>query len=520
MLEYSVAGANPKTAVDVMGRTRSFVGSTSYGYLYQASAMLVGLWLTPFYLRSLGQRDYGLWLIGLQVLTILLLIDFGVVAILPRDVARLVGKMKTGAGPEELIGLIRKTTSIALWQTLIVTAASVAAYFLWPRISPEIRGPLRITILAFCLSFPLRLYAGILEGLQDIKFLSQLRMALWAFVTAMTVVLLLFGWRLYALAAGWSFNVVAFQLAAFLRLRVRNPHLVRIGDWLDPDRLTWRDFTRGSWVSIGQVAQLLRDGTSLIALASVAGPSVVVIYTCTSKLMSVLANQPQLLVLSALPGLSEIRTGCSKGHLQVVTTSLAQAMLLLSGGILGAAFAVNESFVKVWVGPQFFAGTLLTALLVLTILSRHMDLAFAQALFAMGHERALGLKALADGVITTTGAIVFVYWFGLYGPALGQLAGVLLAGVPVGITLFCREFETSPRQALAPYIPYFVYLGVAGAAGKWLESYVKPHNYLQVGGVAVSVLILYFALVIPHAMRTPLGAYIRMTLAHLRASVA
>ena len=74
-----------------MSRSRSFLGGAVFAYIYQASLMLLGLWLTPFYIHTLGVRDYGIWLVGLSVLNFLLLCDFGVIVVTPRDVAHASG---------------------------------------------------------------------------------------------------------------------------------------------------------------------------------------------------------------------------------------------------------------------------------------------------------------------------------------------------------------------------------------------------------------------------------------------
>ena len=66
-------------------RTTRFLGGVFLGYANMAIAMVVGLWMTPFLLRKLGQHDYGVWLVGLQVLAYFSLLDFGVLAILPRE---------------------------------------------------------------------------------------------------------------------------------------------------------------------------------------------------------------------------------------------------------------------------------------------------------------------------------------------------------------------------------------------------------------------------------------------------
>src|SRR6185295_5362065 len=74
------------------GRLRRFVSGLGLGYLHTILALVVGLWLTPFLLRQLGTHDYGLWLLASQVLVYLALMDLGVVALVPREVAFAVGE--------------------------------------------------------------------------------------------------------------------------------------------------------------------------------------------------------------------------------------------------------------------------------------------------------------------------------------------------------------------------------------------------------------------------------------------
>ena len=70
-----------------MTRTGRFLRGLSVGYTSQVLTTLVGLWLTTFLLSRLGQVDYGLWLVATQVLSYLLLLDLGIVALLPRETA-------------------------------------------------------------------------------------------------------------------------------------------------------------------------------------------------------------------------------------------------------------------------------------------------------------------------------------------------------------------------------------------------------------------------------------------------
>src|SRR5579872_7495388 len=75
-----------------MSRSKRFVSGVTLSYAYTALVMLVGLWLTPFLLRQIGQHDYGLWLVGTQVLSYLMMMDFGIVGLLPRETAYAMGR--------------------------------------------------------------------------------------------------------------------------------------------------------------------------------------------------------------------------------------------------------------------------------------------------------------------------------------------------------------------------------------------------------------------------------------------
>jgi O-antigen/teichoic acid export membrane protein len=491
-----------------MARTSKFVSGTLLGYLYQAAVMLFGLWLTPFNLKVLGQHDYGLWLVGLQLLTFLLLVDFGIVAITPRDVARLTGKAEASQSSPELVALVQKTIRVVLCQTAIVCIGAVVAYRFLPPVRPDVRGPILIAALAFCLSYPFRVYGAILQGLQDFRFLGQLRIVLWAASATITVGLLLLGWRLYALALGWGFNVFAQELVAFVRLRALRPELATLKPWKHTERLAWKDFTRGLWLSVGQVAQLLLTGSDVLAVAKVLGPSTVVRYNCTAKLALVLSNQPQLLAAGALPGLSQMKASESRERILQVSTSLGQAMLIFSGALVCVVFAINQSFVNVWVGPQLFGGATLTMLILANLILRHLDLTLAQSLFAFGYERPMAIKAAADGVVSALAAYACVHWLGIAGASLGLLIGVLFVSLPTNTILFSREFDVPAWRVFMPYVPYAWRVGVVCWAGRLFERYFLPRSYPAIFLTAIFALSLYSALVVPYALRTPLGAYV------------
>ena len=103
------------------------------------------------------------------------------------------------------------------------------------------------------------------------------------------------------------------------------------------------------------------------------GPEAVVPYACTGKLMTMLANQPQLFMQMALPALSELRGRRPRERLFEVSRSMTQLMLLASGAIVAHRARRQRPFVDWWVGGSRFGGTGLTALLLAGMLVRHVN---------------------------------------------------------------------------------------------------------------------------------------------------
>src|ERR1700693_6215592 len=124
-----------------MSRTRSFLNGALFAYLYQGSAMMIGLWLTPFYISTLGPKDYGIWLVGMQVFAMLMLCDFWVLAVIARDGARARELGQRQPGSLDLPLIIGQTTKVVLVQTLLIALVSLGLMVFRPA-AAGLEGPI------------------------------------------------------------------------------------------------------------------------------------------------------------------------------------------------------------------------------------------------------------------------------------------------------------------------------------------------------------------------------------------
>jgi O-antigen/teichoic acid export membrane protein len=484
-------------------RLRRFVTGLGIGYVHTIATVVVGLWLTPFLLRNLGAHDYGLWLLGGQVLVYLALLDLGVVALVPREIAGAVGTADDVYGKQRR--LIGETVRLIVWQMPLVVLAAAIAVLLLPAEWAALRWPMCIVVVTFVVTFPCRLFGAILQGLQDLAFLGASQVTAWIAGTAVVVIAIAMNAGLYSLAWGWVGTQMVGAIMNWSRLRATFPEVVPSSIPSLGVATVARYLKRSGWVSVSQLAQVLLAGTDLVVVGKLLGPEAVVPYACTAKLPTLLANQPQMFMQMALPALSELRTTASREHLFQVARSMAQVMLLLSGGIVTVVLAVNASFVSWWVGEMSFGGLGLTSLILLTMLVRHANATLNYTLFCFGHERRIALTTVSDGLLGLALMVPLVSSFGLYGAVIGSLASVCLVSLPANLLALGREEGRSPFaffRVLGPWSIRFVPIVGAVSLLPFVWTSRGPWSFAP---LALGVGILYAIVMLPAAQAPPLG---------------
>jgi O-antigen/teichoic acid export membrane protein len=496
-------------------RTHRFLGGISLGYVYLALVTLVGLWLTPFLLRRIGQHDFGLWLVATQILGYLMLLDFGVVALLPRETAYATGRSLQGGDAHDLAHTIGRFRRVVRWQVPFALLAAIGVWIALPAEWSELKWPFVAILVTFVVTFPLRIYHAALQGLQDLAYLGRVQLAAWSAGTLLTVLLVVQGSGLAALVAGWIVTQIVTAGACGWRLRTHFTH-----GWMStPPAVPWPEartlLGRSTWVSLAQIAQVFLSGTDVLLIGKMLGPAAVVPYACTGKLVTVLTNHPYLLMQAASPALSEMRTAERRERLAEVTTALTRAMLILSGAVTCLIAAVNQGFITWWVGAAQFGGWWLTFALVGAMLLRHVNTTAVYALFAFGHERRLSLTSLGDGAVTLVASTLLIWRYGLIGAPIGAMLGVLSVSLPANFLALSRETGVTPVHLIWELRGWAVRFTAAAALCVLIGRAVQPASLWPLIAVGVLSGLVYVGLMLPLALEPPLGGYVRTALAPL-----
>ncbi len=486
-----------------MSRTSRFLGGLSFGYLHLVAVTIAGLWLTPFLLRHIGQHDLGLWLMITQVVNFLGLLDLGVITLLPRETAYVAGARPVGERPD-LAPLLARVWRIVWLQVPVVMLAAVLAWWLLQGDWDAVRVPMLLVVGAFVALFPARVFNAVLQGVQDLAFVGRLQLTVWAVSTAITIGLVLAGAGLYAVVLGWVVTQVAGAAGSAIRAHRLVPEVFSAGRPTPGDPAVAGYMLRSAWIGVSQIAQVFLAGTDMLVIGRLLGPAAVVPYSCTTKLVLVLANHPHLLMHAASPALSELRAGGSRQRLAELSTALTLAMLVASGAIATVVVAGNQLFVDWWVGPAQFGGWRLTALAVVLMLVRHWNTASTYTLFCFGHDRRISITMLADGFVTFAASVVCVRAFGLIGAPIGSLIGVLLIGLPANTLQIARDLGVTPVRVVLRLAPWGVRMAVASAVAWVLALQLAGTGLVGLIAGAGAAGLLYAALVVPLLLRPPL----------------
>src|ERR1700730_15105976 len=202
----------------------------------------------------------------------------------------------------------------------------------------------------------------------------------------------------------------------------------------------------------------------------------VLVYSCTAKLGAMTTQLAWVLPDSGLVGLAQLygeRGALSR--LRPVVLMLLRLHLLLAGGAACVLLAFNPAFVTTWVGPQFFGGVLLNALLAIGVVFASLIHGLVTTASVLGNRLWVGLVALVNGVVQTLLALALGSSPGLAAVAAAGLIAGAITSVPAAIVLLrpvtALTLRHLARELIGPWLVRGISLVVvSGVVGSFFRA--------------------------------------------------
>lgn len=399
---------------------------------------------TPFYLRWLGETQYGQWMLLLALNGLGGLAGLGMGSAATRDVAAARGR----GDPDAALASVRAAFSVTLVSSLVVGLA-VAAAGTWvgadllSRMGDPmtVRFILMVAAVLICLEQLDTVFAGTLRGME--------RFGLSAGVEAVSKATLV----LVALAAAYitrDVRIVIASAAAVTALRL----LLKMGiatallgsvPWPSGDRNAMSQvFAFGKWTWAQSLGSALFSSADRLLIGGVLGAEALARYSVCLQLAQQVQTIPAAGAQFLFPAVSRRREAGEEFQRLSSRASMAVVGLALLLALPLVVFA--DGILTLWVGAEM-AGASAKVLVVLAISFAMLAACVGPfyVLLASGFERYLATTSIVAGVAAIVLTALAIPDFGIIGAAVGKAAYAVVIMVTLVAPPKARELFLQTR---------------------------------------------------------------------------
>jgi Na+-driven multidrug efflux pump len=436
-----------------------------------SSQILLQAVLAPIVLKYAGREALGAYAGIMQAINLLALVDIAHAWSLERFLGQASGLGDGGARFRAVFTTARTLALItnAVYALLVLAFSHWIArlFHLSPAIADQARHALYVIAIWSVARTPLVAYMAASFATQDLAAVNLIGTVLQTTRTVLSLVFVIAGTGLFGLMLAGSAGEAVGSILYRMRFKSKNPSLMP--GWGVPDKPLFREM-----IHFGFHAMFLNVGNMLVfssgnALAGLTNGAASASTFYTSQMPAMTAY---LLVLrlqdNSMPAVNELFGRGEIDRMRAAFLRLTRVILLLALPLAVGVFLFNRDLVVTWVGPQQYAGFLLTSSLSLFVIVstlQRIGIAFS---FVLGWMRLLTGTAFAQGLANFGLAWVLGKKMGLGGITLALLIVVL----PQTFILWHR---------LGRYFDF----GVAGFLARFALRCVLPLIAASAAGLAV-----------------------------------
>lgn len=406
--------------------------------------LIKGLFLLPLFLRALGATAYGNWLASGNVVSMLGVLDAGVGTVYMQRLAK-------SHGEADSEGFARETASGAL--ALAVTSVVLTAMTLavtpfvpsWTRALPETHRVLRWAFALAGIGSGVAIFQASVDGIfgawQRPVISGTVRMGSRALEVVLLYACLKLGCGLLSFgiaaisaavcgtAVGWLMVRRAWRRHGLPRARVGGTVL----------RVYLR---QAPPVVAGRAGTALLNNNEALIISNLASPVAATVYVLTDRVYKLGQMVVGLLAGSVFAGVAHLAAEDREGpRFRAVLVELFVISSVGAALYCGGSAALNSTFVATLLGPQYFGGQGLNALLAVAGALMIRSNLVSTLLQALGWYAVLGLSSLAEVVVRLPLLFFCIRAFGIIGMPIAIIATTVIVNLGIGTYLLARRLR-------------------------------------------------------------------------------
>ena len=411
------------------------------------ATVIIAFYLTPLIIHSLGDRMYGLWMIVGSFLGFYWFFELGLASAVQRYVSRAIGQHD-----EEEINTVVNTSlflySIIAIITIIATIAIVLVVPHFMKKTLEVmlfRRVIFVMGLGIAIDFPMRIFQNILNSYLRHDINAYIKLFKLLVRTILIVVLLKMGYKIFALACiTVGINVIGYIITFFVVKRVA-PALALSIRFIAKEKIKPLLAYSSSTYFVG-IGDALRFHIDNFVIAGFLGLSLVTVYSIAARLIRYFISFITSAVGILIPMFSQYEAKGDYGSIRdkfVFTTKISSYLEFFVGGVL---IMFGNTFIQLWVGPEYKDAYPILLVLVIPIMLALMQAPSVQLVFGISKHKFFAISNLCEGAVNLMLSLILVRKIGLIGVALGTAIPMLIVKIFIQPVYVCKSIEFPLRK--------------------------------------------------------------------------
>jgi len=394
--------------------------------LFLIVSIMVAFYMMPFLVHTLGDTQYGLWVLVGTLTGYYGFLDFGLAAATQRYIAKHLGQQDF----EKMNVVISSSLIIyAILGAVILAVSVIGSIIIYYTVNPETASMLAITAAilgaSFAVQFPARTFGGVLRSYIRQDIIIGVEIAAFAFRTILIIYFVKQGHGLITLAV-ISFLSIALSSAAEIIASYSVFKALELSrSFIKKDVI--KSLFSYSWVAfIANITEILKFKLSPIIVAAVISVEAVVIYAIAFRLLEYFSQLFGNLIRMVTPVFSQLdgRQATDKLELAFIYTMMASIIMTLFVGSNIIFFGYN--FIYLWMGEEYISSYTILWILGIAVTVWIMQAPGKELLFGTSNHKYYAMLSTFGLVTTSIFSIIGGLTYGLYGLAVGLSIGVLI----------------------------------------------------------------------------------------------
>lgn len=413
--------------VKTFSRTRRAGWAIAGSMLDTLVGLIAAFLITPLILVYLGDTVYGSWIVVMQLVTYMAILDIRPMSVLKLTLAK-------EQNSDDTINKCRQVGAAMtigfMMMPVYLTIGTLFVYYIPellhvpPDSIESVRWASSILVFAYAAANITALPMVVLEGTNSAYRVFGLN----AFIA---VLISLADYGAIRLDLGLEIIALNKLLGQLLKSFIAFFIMKKGVPWFAVNRPHRSDLSRffklSGWMLVLSVAYIVGNYSQMGLVGIFLGPAVVTVYSLTSSIMNRTKGPLQQILSVLRPGTGDLYG--RKAYEDLIR--VRKEIINFTNGCLFVVGAVvilnNESFISLWVGERYFAGSninFLVVLLVFFTLHNGVDSNLLESMLAMRARSVIGLISMLVSLVSAI--LLLKTSLGLEGFVLGLLAGPLL----------------------------------------------------------------------------------------------